>query len=400
MEVYRQKAKEENRKKELAKQSVTQALYRKGRGMYSRYSYQKPAKKATRSDAKANLRDRLNKRYDEARNEWVEIKNENENNTTLMEEAETVAGADDDELTSYLETCNSLDDVTTLSQRLQNLEAQPICATNVFPRITDLVAKRSKRCRECQHNLIKPELSPNSIKYKMQLFASQYVPSLKLSSSEPLRVGQASKVILVVSNPLDQALTITLGEVTENEGVVHEKKSVEKESKEKDDADADADAAKDETEKKENRKALPAKSVVVCELNKLVPTAKIQLPSTPIVVAEFDPVVDLGLDENAANDFNDDPKIVHKRSGNTVHLYASVEPISEGVVQVPISLYYSYTANVPGIRSEKQAPSKETHQVKLYTLVTLGKTEGTLTDEPKGDQVSLEPEEQPKESAV
>ena len=47
------------------------------------------------------------------------------------------------------------------------------CMCRAYPQFKGFVCKRSKRCKTCQHNLIKPELSPSSIKFKMQ-FISMY----------------------------------------------------------------------------------------------------------------------------------------------------------------------------------------------------------------------------------
>jgi hypothetical protein len=53
------------------------------------------------------------------------------------------------------------------------VRAFAVCLTRseLRPIPKGLVAKRSKRCKQCEHNLVKPELSPTSIKFKMQLFA-------------------------------------------------------------------------------------------------------------------------------------------------------------------------------------------------------------------------------------
>lgn len=59
--------------------------------------------------------------------------------------------------------------VASLDQRLQNLTVQPTPITELWPMPTRLLVKRSKRCRVCLHNMIKPELAPDSIRYKMQV---------------------------------------------------------------------------------------------------------------------------------------------------------------------------------------------------------------------------------------
>ena len=59
----------------------------------------------------------------------------------------------------------SIDQFTSIEQRFRNLAAQPITSTSAWPVPHRLLGKLSKRCRECQHNLIKPELSAKSTRY-------------------------------------------------------------------------------------------------------------------------------------------------------------------------------------------------------------------------------------------
>ena len=47
----------------------------------------------------------------------------------------------------------------------------------MFSRLT-MGVKRSLRCRKCDHNLLKPEFSPSSIKFKMHLIATRFVTIL------------------------------------------------------------------------------------------------------------------------------------------------------------------------------------------------------------------------------
>lgn len=62
--------------------------------------------------------------------------------------------------------------------------------------------KRSLRCRQCEHNVIKPEYHPTSVKYRIQLFASYHVPDVLLvNCDQPLKAGQLNSVTLKLSNP-------------------------------------------------------------------------------------------------------------------------------------------------------------------------------------------------------
>ena len=62
---------------------------------------------------------------------------------------------------------------------------------------------RSQRCRQCEHNLSKPEYNPTSIKFKIQLAAFYHVPEVIIFQlgREPLRPGQDTTFVLKVTNP-------------------------------------------------------------------------------------------------------------------------------------------------------------------------------------------------------
>ena len=61
--------------------------------------------------------------------------------------------------------------VTTLTQRLAQPEFQTELVSELFPAHKHLMIKRSQRCRNCEHNVSKPEFNPGSIKFKIQLAA-------------------------------------------------------------------------------------------------------------------------------------------------------------------------------------------------------------------------------------
>lgn len=61
--------------------------------------------------------------------------------------------------------------VTTIQQRLLQPEWQPATVDKLFPIHKHLSVKQSLRCRSCEHNVSKPEFNPNSVRFKIQLFA-------------------------------------------------------------------------------------------------------------------------------------------------------------------------------------------------------------------------------------
>ena len=59
----------------------------------------------------------------------------------------------------------------TLNQKLMQVETQPELSSQLHPVSQMLLVKRSLRCKQCDHNLSKPEYNPSSIKFKIQLSA-------------------------------------------------------------------------------------------------------------------------------------------------------------------------------------------------------------------------------------
>ena len=117
----------------------------------------------------------------------------------------------DDIFTKPLE----LNKKTNIGQRHANVEFQPEEISNLYPRHKYLLIKRSQRCRECEHNLSKPEFNPSSIKFKIQLVAIHHVPEMRIMSAN-LQLNQESPVILTLFNPLDYQTRVTLSPLEEN----------------------------------------------------------------------------------------------------------------------------------------------------------------------------------------
>uniref|UniRef100_A0A0K8TMS8 Dynactin subunit 4 n=1 Tax=Tabanus bromius TaxID=304241 RepID=A0A0K8TMS8_TABBR len=103
-----------------------------------------------------------------------------------------------------------LRNITTIKQRHNQPSDQPEHVSKLFPQHKLLWIKRSLRCRQCEHNVIKPEYHPGSIKYRIQLFASYHVPDVRLVSCESLKPGQTCFAILKLANPTMHDMTITI----------------------------------------------------------------------------------------------------------------------------------------------------------------------------------------------
>lgn len=111
----------------------------------------------------------------------------------------------------------SLKNITTTKQRLAQPSGQPYTVNKLFPQHKSLSIKRSLRCRACEHNLIKPEYNPGSIKYRMQLFASLHIPEVRLIKSEIFRAGVNATVTLKLINPTIHDMTLTIMELPTDE---------------------------------------------------------------------------------------------------------------------------------------------------------------------------------------
>lgn len=111
----------------------------------------------------------------------------------------------------------NLTEVTTLQQRLLQPDFQPICASQLYPRHKHLLIKRSLRCRQCEHNLSKPEFNPTSIKFKIQLVAVNYIPEVRIMSIPNLRYMKESQVLLTLTNPVENLTHVTLLECEEGD---------------------------------------------------------------------------------------------------------------------------------------------------------------------------------------
>jgi dynactin 4 len=108
--------------------------------------------------------------------------------------------------------------VTTIKQRLAQPSNQPETVKHLYPQHKNLSIKRSLRCRHCEHNVIKPEYNPSSIKYRIQLFASYHVPEIRFVRADPMTAGSGGFVTLKIINPTINDMTITIMDLpTEDE---------------------------------------------------------------------------------------------------------------------------------------------------------------------------------------
>ena len=111
---------------------------------------------------------------------------------------------------SQINLMTDLSQISTIDQRLQQIETQPDQVSKFHPMSQMLSVKRSLRCKECDHNLSKPEYNPSSIKFKILLAAYNHVPEIKLANSPSLVSGHKSTIHLTLQNPTPYKLNVIL----------------------------------------------------------------------------------------------------------------------------------------------------------------------------------------------
>ncbi|XP_022130589.2 dynactin subunit 4 [Pieris rapae] len=238
--------------------------------------------------------------------------------------------------------------ITTMPQRLASPEWQAQQVSRLQPIARPLSVKRSQRCRQCDHNLTKPEYNPGSIKFKIELLAFYHVPEVKIISYETIKPGVTSALLLKLTNPTAHEMQIQLiqpNEVPEIEEK-EEPKNIEK-----------------SLEKSLNlEKDMSWKSVV--ERKPILPSAiKVNNPELTFTLAQRDDAAE--YDDDSHHDTND---IILWRKSNKLALRLQLttdENVKVGLPAVAvIALQYTYRNTVPPTSTQ---PRDHT----LYTTVTI-----------------------------
>lgn len=120
---------------------------------------------------------------------------------------------DDPSLLDKIRSMDTLDGITTMEQRLNQIDNDmPRQTSNLAPQRILLRIKRSKRCRACRHILIKPEQKAQATRFKIKLVALNYIPNIHLyPPTHPLRANRSFHAVLKFSNPLYDEIQISLG---------------------------------------------------------------------------------------------------------------------------------------------------------------------------------------------
>ncbi|KAG9509338.1 Dynactin subunit 4, partial [Fragariocoptes setiger] len=113
-----------------------------------------------------------------------------------------------------------LDAVSSIEQRLAQIELQPTRVDKFRPISKSLSVKRSLRCKVCEHNLCKSEFSPVSIKFKIQLSAFYHIPELRISprgDHAQLKVNKFNLVELTIQNQTSNSLNVEFNSIEQAE---------------------------------------------------------------------------------------------------------------------------------------------------------------------------------------
>ncbi|KAJ3022152.1 hypothetical protein HKX48_006888 [Thoreauomyces humboldtii] len=101
---------------------------------------------------------------------------------------------------------------TTLKQRLRQPNDNPVEVAHLRPHRVQLRTKRSKRCRRCDHMVVKPEHKAHSTRFTIKMLAIHAIPTITICHPFPetLQWDAPCTIILRFTNPLEVGITIAL----------------------------------------------------------------------------------------------------------------------------------------------------------------------------------------------
>ncbi|XP_059616858.1 dynactin subunit 4 [Phlebotomus argentipes] len=248
----------------------------------------------------------------------------------------------------------NLRELTTIRQQLAQPAGQPVTVRHLFPQHKSLTIKRSLRCRQCEHNIIKPEYNPSSIKYRIQLFASHHVPEIRVVQlPEKLQAGVATTLQLKFSNPTIYEMTVGMKELPstdEETALIEEMKRATV------------------TSTPTSLNASLSRQVSLTEEPRSVDkrvTVKTDLPDESFVLLHRDDAAEFDDDTQLPKG---DPKFILWRRANKACVELSIEPQdnlapgSEAIIGFTVQYSYVNTVQVP----EKKDPQTHTLSSRVY----------------------------------
>ena len=208
----------------------------------------------------------------------------------------------------------------SIISRINQPNNQVAVSCELKPNCIHLMVKRSQRCRECEHNLSKPEFNPSSIKFKIHQIALRLVPRFRIVKAVVLEAGKFGSVQCSLTNPTEYNLPVELLPLSESH---------------------------------------PYYSQI---------TAEVILPAKELVLAARDDTAQYDA-EGLTQDFNDDPDVVIERRMNNLKFVLQVKPTTSGEIRIGFHLRYKYKNMTPSpIRPEEQ---KDPEDVNVTPCVTV-----------------------------
>ena len=109
-----------------------------------------------------------------------------------------------------------LSKVPMLHQRLVDPIHQPSKVEEFTPRPLHLIGKKLLRCKGCDHILLKAEINPSSIRFKIQQIALHSLPQIRIFEPPNLVPEKPCEVLLSISNPLNSTTSVSFSQLTED----------------------------------------------------------------------------------------------------------------------------------------------------------------------------------------
>ncbi|RWS29626.1 Dynactin subunit 4-like protein [Leptotrombidium deliense] len=190
---------------------------------------------------------------------------------------------------------------SSIEQRITQIELQPCNVASFYPISKMLSVKRSLRCKQCDHNLSKPEYNPSSIKFKIRLSAFYDIPELQVSKVPQLIAHKPCLMELTIKNPTQYLTHISFlndAQYGSSIGQVH-------------------------------------------------------LPQQQLLLPPNDDTLELDTEHSDNNKYNDDPKVVSFRRGNKLGIFVTVVPNHEKECKLVFCMKHDFVHNSMQVNGDK-----------------------------------------------
>ncbi|KAK6644867.1 hypothetical protein RUM43_001140 [Polyplax serrata] len=247
--------------------------------------------------------------------------------------------------------------ITTLQQRLGIPGLQCVNISELMPCKKLLLTKRSQRCRECEHNVTKPEFYPTSINY--------HIPNFSIKKCEPLHPGKECELYLHVVNPTPHQITVTL---------LPYSAIIKKPAPMPENQPAPVETVPAEDGKQNKSRKIPLKMDYLMKIEprpvRIGLTGEAILPESSVILPGRDDAAEYD-DNSEYENFNDDKKVVVWRKDNRAVIKFPIKPNEDLKTgdEVIIGFVLSHTYINTIIQDKSQ--QKIIHQVRM--IVNAGK---------------------------